>query len=175
MEADPLVSAFEAKRRERGEAVLASVPAESFHLEGVAILTDRRLCFYGQSLVGTRLENVSVRRETLRYLPRRGHEGLTARFETDQGELEFTVASAQAGAALGALLAKLRDLRDAQAALAQAGYAPPPDPDDGSLSAEYRLIRLRELLAFGLIGEAEHAVQRQRMIEEMCREGGPAR
>ena len=166
---EDLVAAFEAKRRERGETVLAWVPADSVHREGVAILTDRRLCFYGKGLPGTRLENVSVCGETLRYLPCQSHEGLTARFETDEGVLVFTVASAEAGVALGALLGKLRDLRDAQQALSEAGYAAPLPAPEEMPSAEYRLIRLRELATMGVLGEAEYALERTRMIEELCR------
>jgi hypothetical protein len=175
MSGDDLVAAFEARRRERGETVLASVPADSVHCEGVAILTDRRLCFYGKGLPGTQLENISVRRETLRYVPSQSHEGLTARFETDEGALVFTVASAEAGEALGALLGKLRDLREAQEALTEAGYTPPPASQEETLSAEYKLIRLRELLNMGFLGEEEYLLQRSRMIEEMCREASPGR
>jgi hypothetical protein len=167
---EDLVAAFEARRREPGETVLAWATADSVHREGAAILTDRRLCFYGKGLPGTRLENVSVRGETLRYIPSQSHEGLTARFETDDEVLVFTVASAEAGAALGALLGKLRDLREAQEALAEAGYVPPPPAAEETPSAEYRLLRLRELLTMGVLGEAEYELQRARMIEALCRE-----
>lgn len=167
---EDLVAAFEAKRREPGETVLASVAADGVHREGVAILTDRRLCFYGKGLPGTRLDDISVRGETLRYQPSQNHEGLTARFETDAGALVFTVASAEAGAALGLLLGKLRDLRDAQQDLAEAGYAPPPATGEETLSAEYRLVRLKELLTLGVLDEGDHGERRQRMIAELCQE-----
>jgi hypothetical protein len=167
----PDVEAFERKRREPGETVLAWIEASQDDAQGVAVLTDRRLCFYGKSEQGVRLQAISVQTTQLRYKPDPQPQGLEAHFETEQGEIKFSVPEALADAELGNFLGNLKDLRDAQAALRDAGYVRQASSDDQVPSPEYRLMRLKEMLNQGLLTEFEYLAQRASFIEKACRDG----
>lgn len=166
--ARPDVSTFESKRCEPGESVLAWINASQGDSEGIAILTDRRLCFYGRGGKGVRLEAISVQTAQLRYNPDKQPGRLDVRFETEQGEIRFSVVDDLAEAELGNFLGSLKDLRDAQAALRDAGYARKASGE--APSPEYRLMRLKELLSHGLLNEMEYEAQRATLIGEACRE-----
>lgn len=165
----PEVSAFEAKRREPGESVLAWIEAEQGDATGVAILTDRRLCFYGRSDAGVRLQAISVRTTQLRYQPEPGPDRFEARFETEEGEIVFALTNERADSLFGNFLGNLKDLRDAQAALRDAGYVRRAEADDEAPGPEYRLMRLKELLNQGVLSSGEYEVQKASMISEICR------
>ncbi len=153
---------------EAGESVLFSMPATGGGSgggtkEGAAILTDRRICFHRNGLFVRTTTAISATGDALRYHPEPGPP-LVARFETGAGALAFAVAAGEDEAQLGALLGKLRDLREPQADLADAGYGPRQYAGRAQPSPGYRLVRLKELADMGLIGELEYRLQRRDMI-----------
>ena len=162
------VADFEARALEPGESVLFSLSANwggsgGGAKEGAAILTDRRICFHRKGLLGRTTSAVPATGDALRYQPDPGPP-LVARFETDAGALAFAVGAGEDEAQLGVLLGKLRDLREAQADLADAGYSPRQHAGGAQPSPEYRLVRLKELADMGLHDELEYRLQRRDMI-----------
>jgi hypothetical protein len=165
----PDISNFEAKRREPGESVLAWIEADQGDATGVAILTDRRLCFYGRSDAGVRLEGISVRTTQLRYKPEPQPDRFDARFETEEGEITFSLTNERADTLFGNFLGNLKDLREAQTALRDAGYVRRAEADDAAPGPEYRLMRLKELLNQGVLSAGEYEMQKASMIAAICR------
>ena len=168
---DDEVVAFEAGEREPGESVLVWVHAVMGASAGTAILTDRRLCFRaGDGIIGS----IPVLGRELRYLPEDEGETLIARFETEHGGIAFAVVGEEEQRHLGNLLGNLAELREAQDKLERAGlsplFAPPAEEGAESVSAVYRLIRLKELLNQGLFSDIEFALQRQVMIADFLRQ-----
>jgi hypothetical protein len=120
--APPDIGSFETKRSEPGESVLAWIEADQGDASGIAVLTDRRLCFYGRGDAGVRLEGISVQTTQLRYHPEQEQGRMLARFENEDGAIAFSVTQEAGDGRLGNFLGNLKDLRDAQAALRDAGY-----------------------------------------------------
>ena len=117
-----------------------------------------------------RPDSVPVTGPVLRYQPNVDGDSLYARFETDAGTLAFTVEGEEEQAHFGNLLGNLADLREAQAKLAEAGLdpgfvSPAQEGADEGVSAAYQLIRLKEMLNRGLLGEIEFMIERMRMID----------
>ena len=181
VETNEHLDSFNASRRAPGESVLAWVMAtdcEGDAGEGVAVLTDRRLCFHHASLFAEPSREVPVLGEVLRYAPIVNGDSLLAKFETDGGPLSFIVEGESDRRHMGNLLGNLQDLREAQARMEKSGLdpafvSPPPDGAAEGVSAIYQLIRLKEMFNQGFFGTAEFALQRTMMIQKFVEEGAP--
>ena len=141
---------------------------------GVAILTDRRLCFVGAA----GCTSLSMLGEELRYVPGPG-EPPEARFETEEGALAFEVHGPEEQAHLGNLLGNLADLREARAKLQRMGVdyrfvSPAREGAEEGVSAIYQLMRLKELLNKGVFGEMDFALERTMMVQRFVEEGAAA-
>lgn len=167
--------AFEADSRQTGESVLNWVHASARGASGIAILTDRRLCFCADTGA---VDSVSVTGPVLRYNPNVEDDSITAAFETGDGPIAFTLSRGEEEQHLGNLLGNLADLREAQSKLEDAGVdplhvSPPPGGASEGVSAIYQLMRLKEMLNQGLFSEIEFALERQVMIERFVEQARP--
>ncbi|HEX8444059.1 MAG TPA: hypothetical protein VF631_10490 [Allosphingosinicella sp.] len=165
------LKAFEAKKVDPGETLLASAsvlggaldPGATPSRVGALILTDRRVCFYQKRLFGETYQGLTVREDELRYAPTSEGGRVTGRFQSGGASLVF-VSDAQGDAGdVGALLGKLRDLREAQNAIRDTGAELPAPPKEG-VSVEYQLMRLGELRAMGMLSDLDFVVHKGRII-----------
>ena len=171
--AAPDIGSFETKRSEPGESVLAWIEAAQGDASGIAVLTDRRLCFYGRGDAGVRLEGISVQTAQLRYHPEQEQGRMLARFENEDGAIAFSVAEEAGDGRLGNFLGNLKDLRDAQAALRDGGYTRKAGAEEEAPGPEYRLMRLKELCNQGLLNPSEYEARRATMVAEICAQSSP--
>jgi len=121
---------------------------------------------------------VPVLGEILRYAPITNGDTLLAKFETDDGPLDFIVEGEPEIRHLGNLLGNLQELREAKARMDLSGLEPTfvSAPREGAVegvSAIYQLIRLKELLNQGLLGEMEFVLERSMMVQRFVEEGAP--
>ena len=181
VETNAHLDSFEASRRAAGESVLAWVLAtgEGDPAQGVAVLTDRRLCLHRASLSDDPGREVPVLGQVLRYDPIVDGDRLVARFETDGGPLSFVVEGETERRHFDNFLGNLAELREAQARMERSGLdptfvSPPREGAEEGVSALYQLIRLKELLNLGILGEVDFALERTMMVQKFVEQGAQA-
>lgn len=183
VESNEHLDSFEALRRAPGESVLCWVVAtggDGDPAPGVAVLTDRRLCLHHASLPEASRREVPVLGKVLRYAPVVDGDFLRATFETDGGPLSFVVEGETERRHFENLLGNLKDLRDAQDRMEMSGLdpafvSPPREGESEGVSALYQLMRLRELMNLGILGEMDFALERTMMIQRFVEQGaGPS-
>ncbi len=167
------VKAFERSKLLKGEIIIASFEAMSdapykdqIGRLWTVILTDRRLCFIEKRLFFETLNQVEILGDALRYVPKKDESCIAARFETNSAYLAFKVVGLENEKALGKMLRKLSNLRDALVMLK--GF---PDRNNAlpiaGVSIPFRLMRLNELLDEGIINQFEYLSQREKIIDEI--------